>query len=434
MILKGSKRGGAMQLAKHLLNAEQNEHVRVYDVSGFTCETVSGALNEIYAISLGTQCRQFMFSLSLNPPEQEDVPASIFEDALRRAEQKLGLEGQPRIVVFHEKEGRRHAHAVWSRIDADKMIAIDQPFFKNRLNEISKAIFLEQEWRLPDGYRDKTRKNPLNFTREEWQQALRIARSPRDIKRELQEAWAVSDNRKSFERALSDIGYTLSKGDRRNIHVALDLYGEVYPLYRALGKKQKEVAERLGKADKLSTAKDTKITIARSLKPKFDHYIKELRSEQLKAATPLLHQKQSMTKRHKAQRATLETEHEKRWQNEEHKRSARVQRGFKGLWDKLTGKYWKLRKTNERETLACYKRDQKEREKLIQKQLSQRQALQDEIKNMRTKHEKDRQDLIRDLVEINSYEHIEGKEQLKQQWLNELEFESNFDNDIDPEL
>ena len=82
MILKGSKRGGAMQMARHLLNAELNEHVKVHEVSGFMSEHVSGALNEIYAISKGTQCKRFMFSLSLSPPEDEKVPVEVFEQAL----------------------------------------------------------------------------------------------------------------------------------------------------------------------------------------------------------------------------------------------------------------------------------------------------------------------------------------------------------------
>lgn len=36
-------------------------------------------------------------------------------------ERKLGLEGQPRAIVFHEKEGRRHAQAIWSRIDPGRI-------------------------------------------------------------------------------------------------------------------------------------------------------------------------------------------------------------------------------------------------------------------------------------------------------------------------
>jgi hypothetical protein len=46
-----------------------------------------------------------------------------FELAADEVERVLGLEGQPRAIVFHEKEGRRHAHVVWSRIDARAMRA-----------------------------------------------------------------------------------------------------------------------------------------------------------------------------------------------------------------------------------------------------------------------------------------------------------------------
>lgn len=61
----------------------------------------------IYAISQGTRCKQFLFSLSLNPPENEKVPVEVFEKAISEIEHKLGLENQTRAIVFHEKEGRR---------------------------------------------------------------------------------------------------------------------------------------------------------------------------------------------------------------------------------------------------------------------------------------------------------------------------------------
>ena len=49
MILKGNQRGGGRQMALHLLNADQNEHVTVHEVRGFMAEDVLGALNEAYA-------------------------------------------------------------------------------------------------------------------------------------------------------------------------------------------------------------------------------------------------------------------------------------------------------------------------------------------------------------------------------------------------
>ena len=137
MILKGNQRAGGRQMALHLLNGEQNEHVNVHEVSGFMARDVLGALNEAYALSKGTKCKQFMYSLSLNPPQDEKVDIETFEKTLERVEQKLGLEGQPRVVVFHEKEGRRHAHCVWSRINTDEMKAVNISHPKLKLNDLS---------------------------------------------------------------------------------------------------------------------------------------------------------------------------------------------------------------------------------------------------------------------------------------------------------
>jgi hypothetical protein len=120
MILKGSQRGGARELARHLMNGELNEHVTVHELRGFISETLEGALEEADGVSRGTRCKQFLFSLSLNPPETADVPIPAFEQAIDGVEKRLGLQKCPRIVVFHEKNGRRHCHAVWSRIDPDR--------------------------------------------------------------------------------------------------------------------------------------------------------------------------------------------------------------------------------------------------------------------------------------------------------------------------
>ncbi|MEQ8505622.1 MAG: hypothetical protein RIB80_09865 [Rhodospirillales bacterium] len=48
----------------------------------------------------------------------------------------------------------RHAHAVWSRIEADTMTAKNLPFFKNRMREISKELFMENDWTMPRGLMD----------------------------------------------------------------------------------------------------------------------------------------------------------------------------------------------------------------------------------------------------------------------------------------
>ncbi len=182
MILKGSQRGGGANLGQHLLKTEENEHVEVHEVRGFISNSMMGALKEAQAVSKGTRCRQYLFSLSLSPPETETVRVGVFEKALNDVEERLGLKDQPRIVVFHEKEGRRHAHAVWSRIDAETMTAKHLSFFKTKLREISKQLYLENGWRMPKGLMDSRARDPRNFSLEEWQQAKRDGLDPKLLK------------------------------------------------------------------------------------------------------------------------------------------------------------------------------------------------------------------------------------------------------------
>ena len=286
MILKGSQRGGAKQLGRHLLKTAENEHVEVHELSGFMASDLLGALREAEAISKGTRCKQFLFSVSLNPPERESVRPEVFETALAAIEERNGLSGQPRVVVFHEKEGRRHCHAVWSRIDPETMTARPLPFFKTKLREVSKQIYLENGWQMPRGLRDSKERDPRNFTLSEWQQAKRAKLDARDLKGAIQECWAVSDNRASFAKALEERGLFLAPGDRRS-HVALTHDGEVFSIPRMIGKKTKEVAARLGPADDLRSVDETKSRIAHDILPRIKSYLAEARQNAVRELGPL---------------------------------------------------------------------------------------------------------------------------------------------------
>lgn len=178
MILIRSQRGGGAQLAAHLLRTDYNYHVEIHDLSGFVVDDLGGAFKEAYAVSRGTRCRQFLISLSLNPPEEENVPIAIFEDAISQIKKRMGLSGQPRAIVFHEKEDRRHAHCVWSCIKADDMKAINLPHFKVKLRDVSREKYFEHGWKLPNGLVNSEARNPLNFTQHEWPQSERLNAIP----------------------------------------------------------------------------------------------------------------------------------------------------------------------------------------------------------------------------------------------------------------
>jgi hypothetical protein len=105
MILKAKERGNAPQLARYLLAMRDNEHVELHDVRGFISDDLIEAFGEADAIARGTRCEKHMFSMSFNPPEGANVSIEDFEKAIEQVEAKLGLEGQPRAIVFHEKDG-----------------------------------------------------------------------------------------------------------------------------------------------------------------------------------------------------------------------------------------------------------------------------------------------------------------------------------------
>lgn len=210
MILKASQRGNGQNLAVHLMRTDDNEHMELHELRGFAASNLKDAFKEAEAISLGTKCRQYLFSVSLNPPEGVALPSEYFSETADRIERELGLEGQPRALVLHEKEGRRHAHCVWSRIDTDTMTARQMSFFKSKLMGLSRDLYLEHGWQMPKGLARDGQKNPLNFTLAEWQQAKRTGSDPRLLKEAVLASWSSSDGRKSLAASLEERGLLIS--------------------------------------------------------------------------------------------------------------------------------------------------------------------------------------------------------------------------------
>lgn len=241
MILHGNARGGGRDLASHLLRDDENDHVHVHEVRGFMAEDVRGAFLEVQAMASSTKAEKYLFSLSLSPPKGGNVSAEEFEKAISKAEDALGLTGQPRVIVFHEKGDNRdrHAHAVWSRIDGAEGKAIALPFNRMRMREVSRALFIQHGWDVPHGLINRQECNPLNYTFDQYQHAKRLGKDAR--------------------------------GDRRGF-VAIDTGGEPYSIPKWLGLKIKIVRDRLGKEQDLPSVAETKASIGRDMSAKLkDH-------------------------------------------------------------------------------------------------------------------------------------------------------------------
>lgn len=388
MILKASQRAGAKQLAQHLLRLDENDHVEVHQVRGFMADDLVGALREAYAVSRGTKCPQYLFSVSLNPPQSKTATVGDFERAIETIEERVGLSGQPRVIVFHEKDGRRHAHCVWSRIKADQMRAVTMSHFKRRLQEVARELYIEHEWTMPRGFISSEERDPMNFTRAEWQQAKRINRDPKCIKQVFQDCWAISDSLPAFQQALAARGYHLAQGDRRAF-VAVDYLGEIYAVARWIGIKTKQVAQRLGDPAALPPVHEVKAELGKKLDARLAAFRGEARTEFEGARTGLLHKKVSLVTHQRDERQFLLDMQAARWSEETRRRQARFRKGLKGLWDWVTGKRTAIKMQNEQEWEACRRRDELERQMLVDRQLIDRRSLHAQIKEHRERLDKE---------------------------------------------
>lgn len=412
MILKGNRRGGGMQMALHLLNAEDNEHVTIHEMRGFVSDSLTEALTEAYAVSRGTRCKKFLYSLSLSPPEIESVPVEVFEKAINEIEKKLGFANQPRAIIFHEKEGRRHAHCVWSRIDVAEMKAIDPSFDKLQLRDMSRELYLEHGWKMPRGLMNSEERDPLNFTMAEMQQAKRHNLDPRTIKQTIQECWAVSDSRTAFASVLQERGYYLAKGERG--HVVVDWHGEVYVVSRMVGIKAKEVCAKLGNSDDLPSVDETKAELAENFTDKLKEYSGEIAQQHVNEMAELNERKQALTFLHRYVRRQQAEAQEKRQIAETTERSQRLPTGIKALWFRLTGQYKTIKNQNETESLEAKTRDRGESQTLIDRQQAERGQLQHEVRSMRFRHVLGIKKLNRDMAAFLKFTPAQQDEAFRQ--------------------
>ncbi|WP_373354505.1 AAA family ATPase [Pseudoroseicyclus sp. CXY001] len=359
MILKGNQRGFGRDLALHLLNVDDNEHAVVHELRGFVADDLVGAFKETEAISLGTKCRQYLFSLSLNPPLGNDVPIAVFEAAIDKIEMQLGLAGQPRAVVFHEKKSRRHAHCVWSRIDTQTMRAINLPHFKRRLQEVARNLYQAHGWEMPAGFIAAKDRDPNSFTQVEAAQSKKAARDPKELKALFRECWERSDSKGALAAALREHGFAIAQGTRRTF-VAVDADGKIYSLSRWTGAGAKALRVRLGLPDGLPSVEDAAASVT-------DPVVQSpVRPDDALAAIVV---------RQRAERDALSQRQTIREREELQRRQARLPTGLSGVWARLTGGLSKIEAALAAEAEAKLTRDRRELDEMIQKHLAERRDL-----------------------------------------------------------
>jgi hypothetical protein len=273
MILKGSQRANGADLAVHLMNSFDNERVEIAQVYGTVADDLMGAFAEFEAVAQGTKAEKYLYSLSINPPDE--LTREQYFEAIEAIENRLGLSGQPRAVVFHvkaDKHGvpREHCHVVWSRIDVENMKAIHLAHDKRKLMDMACELAHQYGLDLPPGLkawegRQRHEKDALEPTLAEKAQQDQTGITPDQRRAEITSCYEQADTAQAFINALEQKGYVLARGDRRGF-VVVDKFADVHSLTRYIkGHKAKDISARLAplKPEDLPTVDQAKEIVRR---------------------------------------------------------------------------------------------------------------------------------------------------------------------------
>ncbi len=427
MIIKASARSGARNLANHLASTKDNDHVTIHEVRGLVGQSLHAAFLEIDASSHATRCEKPLFSVSFNPPIGAEVTHNQFENAFDQLEQKLGLVDQPRIVVFHEKEARRHAHVVWSRIDIDKSKAIHMSHFKTKCTDISRSLYLEHGWELPKGLERKQDRDPFQVSVEEWQTMKRKEIDPREIKQLSQDAWRSSDNLSSFKLALEERNLFLARGDKRGF-VVLDHQHNVYSLSRVGGIKTKDLKSRLGLPDQIDGIEKVSRYIRQSLTQEVRGRIDTMKARHKSEFQPLEDKKMQLVFRQQAERRELSDEQRVKRHLLIQSGRDKFRRGVRGIFDRVSGRHKRLTLINQKKGALLEKRQMENREKLIFRQNLERTELQKSIIALRHQQRQERTLLAKRIYEYRQSEALRAKQSTQlEAWTKARNLSKDFD-------
>lgn len=323
MILKGNQRAFGSDLASHLLNLYDNEEVEVAELTQTHASDLHGAFAEFEAVATGTRAKEPLYSLSINPAQP--LTRDQYFEAINRIEDKLGLSGQPRAVVFHRKNGkdgalREHCHVVWSRIDIERMKAVPLSHDRQKLRTMAQQLGQEFGHPLPDGLARNRGGGRFGEARDfdvtAQAQAQRSGLKADERRAVITAAFRESKDGAAFEAALEEQGFLLARGDKRGF-VVVDRAGQVHSLPRQIdGARTKDVATKLAprNPDDLPDVKSVRARLAKMAEdealdadelPVLRRSEEELRQRQAARRAALTARMQELEIRQREERLTL---------------------------------------------------------------------------------------------------------------------------------
>ena len=261
IIVKGAARTDGAQLGRYLLSQGGNSSTSLVGMSGMSGRDLPHALAMAQAAAEQGRGEKPFWHAQINPAEGVCLTREQQLVAVGILERHLGLQGQPRVVVAHEKNGREHIHVVWSRYDARTGRLVRDDFTKRRnvaaAAEIATRFGLEPNENPFEGEarkrsdlsrEDRRQRSHAADTQAEQQQDKRAHKTRAERKAEISGFWHRTLTGQELRGTLDAAGYTLTRGWRG--FVVIDERGEAHSLARQIeGARAKDVRDRLADID-----------------------------------------------------------------------------------------------------------------------------------------------------------------------------------------
>lgn len=157
----------------------------------------------------------------------------------------------------------------------------------------------------------------------------------------------------------------------------MDDKGETHAIARQLPQniKTKQVRARLGDEANLPGVGEVRKQIADDMLSTMQRFREELNKQAETRRIEFEGRRKALVLRQRTERRNLAEAQERKQAEESRERQARFRKGFKGIWDRVRGEHRRISEENERQAAAAQIRDQKQKETLIQAQISQRRKL-----------------------------------------------------------
>ncbi len=251
MIINGNCRGDGIQAGVYITAPGENERVEVLeqwqDYGHDPASNVRMAVMDFDLWSKSTLGEKGLYHAQINPhPDFDGMTPELWKHCADHLEKKLGLEGQPRVMTLHTKNGRTHAHVIWARTDLENNRLINISYSRLKQKEAGRELTEEL---YPHLEINRMPSKGKSYDRDEQQQHDRKSLSVEERREAVAEDWQQARDGETFIKRLEARGYILAQGDRRGF-VLVDREGDVYnpvkDLTKTLGVKTKEFRERLG--------------------------------------------------------------------------------------------------------------------------------------------------------------------------------------------